>query len=47
MIDSELVKILIMIQGGDDHLIVEYGNEQFDLNHRSVSSSLNGRLTNS
>lgn len=28
------VHVLMQYQGGDDYLIVEYGNEQFDLNHR-------------
>ncbi|KAK1082182.1 hypothetical protein LTR33_004101 [Friedmanniomyces endolithicus] len=27
-------------QGGDDHLLVEYGNEQFDLNHRCRVTAL-------
>ncbi|KAK3671644.1 hypothetical protein LTR78_008377 [Recurvomyces mirabilis] len=34
-------------QGGDDHLLVEYGNEQFDLNHRcrvtALEKALHGR----
>jgi urea carboxylase len=36
-------------QGGDDHLLVEYGNESFDLNHRcrvtALENSLNGPNT--
>ncbi|PSK51622.1 Methylcrotonoyl-CoA carboxylase subunit alpha, mitochondrial [Elsinoe australis] len=31
-------------QGGDDHLIVEYGNEQFDLNHRCRVTALEKAL---
>ncbi|KAF2225214.1 allophanate hydrolase subunit 2-domain-containing protein [Elsinoe ampelina] len=31
-------------QGGDDHLIVEYGNEQFDLNHRCRVTALETAL---
>jgi urea carboxylase len=31
-------------QGGDDHLIVEYGNEQFDLNHRCRTTALEKAL---
>lgn len=27
-------------QGGDDYLIVEYGNEQFDLNHRFLRATV-------
>ncbi|KAI5249053.1 hypothetical protein E4T42_05452 [Aureobasidium subglaciale] len=27
-------------QGGDDHIIVEYGNEEFDLNHRCRTTAL-------
>ncbi|KAK1822063.1 hypothetical protein LTR12_003409 [Friedmanniomyces endolithicus] len=27
-------------QGGDDHLLIEYGNEQFDLNHRCRVTAL-------
>lgn len=34
-------------QGGDDHLVVEYGNEQFDINHRcrvtALEKSLRGK----
>ncbi|KAK4890804.1 hypothetical protein LTR27_010505 [Elasticomyces elasticus] len=34
-------------QGGDDHLLVEYGNEQFDLNHRcrvtAIEKALRGK----
>lgn len=36
-------------QGGDDHLLVEYGNENFDLNHRcrvtALEKALNGPRT--
>lgn len=32
-------------QGGDDHLLVEYGNEQFDLNHRCRVTALEKALT--
>lgn len=31
-------------QGGDDHLIVEYGNEEFDLNHRCRTTALEQKL---
>lgn len=31
-------------QGGDDHLIVEYGNEEFDLNHRCRTTALEKAL---
>ncbi|KAF2202993.1 hypothetical protein GQ43DRAFT_291604 [Delitschia confertaspora ATCC 74209] len=31
-------------QGGDDHLIVEYGNESFDLNHRCRVTALEQTL---
>lgn len=31
-------------QGGDDHLIVEYGDEHFDLNHRCRVTALEDRL---
>ncbi|KAL2351385.1 allophanate hydrolase subunit 2-domain-containing protein [Cryomyces antarcticus] len=31
-------------QGGDDHLIVEYGDEQFDLNHRCRVTALEKAL---
>ncbi|KAF4554208.1 Urea carboxylase-like protein [Elsinoe fawcettii] len=31
-------------QGGDDHLIVEYGNEEFDLNHRCRVTALETAL---
>lgn len=31
-------------QGGDDHLLVEYGNEQFDLNHRCRVTALEKAL---
>ncbi|KAK4999290.1 hypothetical protein LTR66_001654 [Elasticomyces elasticus] len=34
-------------QGGDDHLIVEYGNEQFDLNHRCRVTALEKALHSS
>ncbi|PNS14625.1 Methylcrotonoyl-CoA carboxylase subunit alpha, mitochondrial [Sphaceloma murrayae] len=34
-------------QGGDDHLIVEYGNEQFDLNHRCRVTALEKALYSS
>jgi urea carboxylase len=36
-------------QGGDDHLLVEYGNESFDLNHRcrvtALENTLNSKST--
>lgn len=32
-------------QGGDDHLLVEYGNEQFDLNHRCRVTALEKAVT--
>ncbi|KAK5122739.1 hypothetical protein LTR85_003654 [Meristemomyces frigidus] len=32
-------------QGGDDHLIVEYGDEQFDINHRCRVTALEKALT--
>jgi urea carboxylase len=36
-------------QGGDDHLLVEYGNESFDLNHRcrvtALENTLNSEVT--
>ncbi|KAL6702391.1 hypothetical protein ACN47E_002342 [Coniothyrium glycines] len=31
-------------QGGDDHLLVEYGNESFDLNHRCRVTALENAL---
>jgi len=31
-------------QGGDDHLIVEYGNEEFDINHRCRTTALEKAL---
>ncbi|KAJ4352812.1 hypothetical protein N0V95_003920 [Ascochyta clinopodiicola] len=31
-------------QGGDDHLLVEYGNEEFDLNHRCRVTALENAL---
>jgi urea carboxylase len=31
-------------QGGDDHLLVEYGNESFDLNHRCRVTALENTL---
>ncbi|KAK7524757.1 allophanate hydrolase subunit 2-domain-containing protein [Phyllosticta citriasiana] len=31
-------------QGGDDHIIVEYGNQNFDLNHRSRVTKLESLL---
>ena len=31
-------------QGGDDHLLVEYGNEQFDINHRCRVTALEKAL---
>ncbi|KAF2462819.1 uncharacterized protein BDR25DRAFT_397433 [Lindgomyces ingoldianus] len=31
-------------QGGDDHLIIEYGNDTFDLNHRSRVTALENAL---
>jgi urea carboxylase len=31
-------------QGGDDHLLIEYGNEQFDLNHRCRVTALENAL---
>lgn len=34
-------------QGGDDHLLVEYGNESFDLNHRCRVTALENSLTSS
>ncbi|CAI6302333.1 unnamed protein product [Periconia digitata] len=34
-------------QGGDDHLIVEYGNENFDLNHRCRITALENALNSS
>lgn len=34
-------------QGGDDHLIVEYGNEAFDLNHRCRVTALENALRSS
>ncbi|KAF1361833.1 hypothetical protein EJ07DRAFT_164311 [Lizonia empirigonia] len=34
-------------QGGDDHLLVEYGNESFDLNHRCRVTALENGLNSS
>ncbi|KAF2856447.1 hypothetical protein T440DRAFT_463785 [Plenodomus tracheiphilus IPT5] len=34
-------------QGGDDHLIIEYGNESFDLNHRCRITALENALRSS
>ncbi|KAF2107061.1 allophanate hydrolase subunit 2-domain-containing protein [Lophiotrema nucula] len=34
-------------QGGDDHLIVEYGNDSFDLNHRCRVTALENALHSS
>ncbi|TIA18458.1 hypothetical protein D6C81_05094 [Aureobasidium pullulans] len=34
-------------QGGDDHLIVEYGNEEFDLNHRCRTTAFEKALRSS
>jgi urea carboxylase len=31
-------------QGGDDHLLIEYGNEEFDLNHRCRVTALENAL---
>ncbi|KAF9634163.1 Biotin/lipoyl attachment [Lasiodiplodia theobromae] len=31
-------------QGGDDHLIIEYGHEQFDLNHRCRVTALESHI---
>jgi urea carboxylase len=31
-------------QGGDDHIVIEYGNEEFDLNHRCRTTALEGKL---
>jgi urea carboxylase len=31
-------------QGGDDHLLVEYGNEEFDINHRCRTTALEKAL---
>ena len=34
-------------QGGDDHLLIEYGNESFDLNHRCRVTALENALHSS
>ncbi|KAG9895676.1 3-methylcrotonyl-CoA carboxylase subunit alpha, partial [Aureobasidium melanogenum] len=34
-------------QGGDDHIIVEYGNEEFDLNHRCRTTALEKAIRSS
>ena len=34
-------------QGGDDHLLIEYGNESFDLNHRCRVTALENNINSS
>jgi urea carboxylase len=34
-------------QGGDDHILIEYGNESFDLNHRCRVTALENTLNSS
>ena len=43
---SPFCSLLISLQGGDDYILVEYGDRGFDLNHRCRVTALNKALKN-